>query len=601
MKGLGEDLSWKRPGEFCANPQLFTEGTTRFDIQQGGAGTCWFLSILASVADKPDVIAQIIPKDGYQCGTDAYDGVFHCRFWRFGAWVDVFIDDCLPVQQIDGSDVPWGARSCDPDELWVSLMEKAFAKFHGGYKSVVGGWAGDAFISLTGGVAERVEIDDITRSALFKRVNNALKCGSVIACSVPVEKDGQMGLVGGHAYTLTGATRLPSRGKLVPMFRVRNPWGTEKGEWQGRWQDGAPEWGDVSPEVKEKLQIKGRADGEFWMDLRDYADYFKDTHVCNFTPDFDKDGTTDGLDRVCCLLGEWRGASAAGSDAPAKYNNPKFEITVPRNGKEDTSPVVIQFIQKKENRLDDDHLYIRADVYEYELQSKDSVVLHECTSNLTYFGGPSLSYRYSLKAGKYLVLPTAMNPGDEKEFCVRTFSAKELACREVKELPSTFLRKAELSFEYEGVTYDTSRTKQITNGWKDGKNAGGQVSNDTYHTNPQVLVTLKGSGRVPLAVLLQQEHTEPRLAIGYKIFKVGKSSAAPLDLGYLYQNYNDAMTTAEGGHVFVVSYEAEGYHLLEPGCYVIVLFTDKAGDDKRFNLVLGTAADSKMDCKSFNM
>ncbi len=60
------------------------------------------------------------------------------------------------------------------------------SRFHGGYRSVVGGWAGDAFISLTGGVAERVDVEDTTRGDLYKRVNNALKCGSVIACSVPV-------------------------------------------------------------------------------------------------------------------------------------------------------------------------------------------------------------------------------------------------------------------------------------------------------------------------------------------------------------------------------------------------------------------------------
>lgn len=72
------------------------------------------------------LFSQIIPEDAYKIGTAAYDGVFHCRFWKFGEWVDLYIDDYLPVK----FGKPWGARSAtDPNEMWVSLMEKAFARY----------------------------------------------------------------------------------------------------------------------------------------------------------------------------------------------------------------------------------------------------------------------------------------------------------------------------------------------------------------------------------------------------------------------------------------------------------------------------------------
>lgn len=59
-------------------------------------------------------------------------------------------------------------------------------RFNGGYLQVTGGWAGDAFATMTGGVAERVESKDITAPALFARMKNALNSGAVIACSCPV-------------------------------------------------------------------------------------------------------------------------------------------------------------------------------------------------------------------------------------------------------------------------------------------------------------------------------------------------------------------------------------------------------------------------------
>ena len=74
------------------------------------------------------IYLQVIPDDAYPIGTAKYRGVFHCRFWRFGEWMDVYIDDTLPVQ--NESDI-WGAKSAPQGnkwEMWVSLMEKAFAK-----------------------------------------------------------------------------------------------------------------------------------------------------------------------------------------------------------------------------------------------------------------------------------------------------------------------------------------------------------------------------------------------------------------------------------------------------------------------------------------
>ena len=66
---------------------------------------------------------QIIPDDN-TFGTPSYTGKFHCRFWQFGEWVDVYIDDLLPSV----NSKPLFAHSSAPEEFWVSLVEKAYAK-----------------------------------------------------------------------------------------------------------------------------------------------------------------------------------------------------------------------------------------------------------------------------------------------------------------------------------------------------------------------------------------------------------------------------------------------------------------------------------------
>jgi len=42
------------------------------------------------------------------------------RFWQFGEWVDVVVDDFLPTR--DGQLIYM--RSDDPNEFWPSLVEK---------------------------------------------------------------------------------------------------------------------------------------------------------------------------------------------------------------------------------------------------------------------------------------------------------------------------------------------------------------------------------------------------------------------------------------------------------------------------------------------
>jgi NAD(P)H-flavin reductase len=49
------------------------------------------------------------------------------RFWQFGQWVEVYVDDRLPVCR----GRPIGICCADPTlgDFWPSLLEKAYAKY----------------------------------------------------------------------------------------------------------------------------------------------------------------------------------------------------------------------------------------------------------------------------------------------------------------------------------------------------------------------------------------------------------------------------------------------------------------------------------------
>ncbi|XP_054677100.1 calpain-13-like isoform X3 [Grus americana] len=401
-------IQWKRPTELQRNPYLIMDGVSRFDIMQGEIGDCWMLAALGSLTLQKQFLENVLPKDqGFQ---DNYAGIFHFRFWQYGDWVDVVIDDRLPF--LNGRYLSVHPRTSN--EFWPSLLEKAYAKLRGSYQNLHGGYLSDALVDLTGGVQVQFSLKDPPPD-----LEEILKAAAKSQCLMGCSTSGQLrrnielknGIVQGHAYTITGTVKIPYKNGWKHIIRIWNPWG--HGEWKGPWSDGSPQWDRVEPKCREDL-LRNKDDGEFWMSCENFQEQFSWLYICNSTPTFlnfgDQHGTTWSVDRHISL---WSPALATGrnnySPAGAVSTNPQYFFKVPDYDPK-TYNVVISLMQKHaEDMQDAKNLKIG---FFITMDSKVLKQIFSLTRDVTSY--------FLLSPGTYAVVPTTTED-QEFEFLLRIF------------------------------------------------------------------------------------------------------------------------------------------------------------------------------------
>ncbi|KAJ0008813.1 hypothetical protein NQD34_016228 [Periophthalmus magnuspinnatus] len=425
-------VEWHRPIKLCPNPSLVVGGISRFDFGQGLLGNCWFLAAIGSLTFQDHIFKQVVPLE--QNFDDDYCGIFHFRFWRFGRWVDVVIDDKLPT--LNGRLIfVYSKRS---NEFWPALLEKAYAKVCGSYADMKAGVPAEALVDFTGGVHLCVQLSEPSLD-LWELMCRAGKYTPLMSCGTAPGENKVLptGLVQGHAYSVTGVKQVQSQGKPVQLVRLWNPWG--RVEWNGDWSDLSPLWKTVSSQDRD-LCHSVADNGEFWMSFQDFCQLYTDLDICSPSPQF-LDGTPSSQWNSQMYEGRWVAGTTAGGCRNFKetfWTNPQYHIEVDKdNLKGDEKNILVSLMQvpDKRNRRRVQNLHIGFTVFkltENYRSTRGKLPNSFFSSNapifqtMTFMNAREVMEFFSLKPGEYIIVPSTFRPNETASFMLTICSKAQI-------------------------------------------------------------------------------------------------------------------------------------------------------------------------------
>lgn len=210
-------------------------------------GDCYFLASISAIAEYPERLERIFLINEYN-----KKGLYVVALCLNGLWEIVILDPRVPCKPKSGT-IAFN-RSLDR-ELWVILLEKAWAKVHGGYMNIASGLTREALRDLTGASAKTF-FTKRNREQLWEKLMEANHLKFIMTAGTDNLNNGsdsyidKVGIAGSHAYTLIDVyeVALEEDGwrkveigedknglKIERLLKLRNPWGS--GEWKGDWCD----------------------------------------------------------------------------------------------------------------------------------------------------------------------------------------------------------------------------------------------------------------------------------------------------------------------------------------------------------------------------
>ncbi|MBL8933728.1 MAG: hypothetical protein JNM69_04195 [Archangium sp.] len=208
------DTTWKP----VQNGQLYVDSISYDDVVQGSIGDCYLAAGLSALAHaNPDIIKNAIKNNG--------DNTYTVRFYENGREKLITVDGDLAQSSMGTQRY---AKSRTGNEMWVGLLEKAYAQWKGGYEAIGNGGQASAVMTALTGKSTSWSSSTGSLDALYTNVKRGAEGHKPMAAPTHGKDSGVdyngTGVYAWHMYTVLGAVEEGGQ----KYIQLRNPWGSHE-------------------------------------------------------------------------------------------------------------------------------------------------------------------------------------------------------------------------------------------------------------------------------------------------------------------------------------------------------------------------------------
>ena len=209
-----KSLSWLRPPTFFGGTKniMIFDKIDANDILRGNLGNGYFLAACAAIAQIPERLERLF-LSGKHYNPNGLHAVAICLN---GIWQEILLDDVFPCTTVAND--PAFINTSKRRQLWVMMLEKAWAKVHDGYLNISHGFIREALRDLTGASTKTFFTQENVHGMQkqWKILTEAQRNQYVLSAERYDQSGGKTGLAGSHAYNLIGVYEV-ARGKRIPI------------------------------------------------------------------------------------------------------------------------------------------------------------------------------------------------------------------------------------------------------------------------------------------------------------------------------------------------------------------------------------------------
>ena len=299
-----KNITWKRVSDIFGDDKYDLFNTLDVDdIKQGIIGNCYFLCVLSSFAKRPEIYDKIFIDKKINP-----NGLYKLRFIINGIPQVIFVDDYFPTLYNKF------AFAQSPNEFWVQLLEKAWAKLNISYANTISGIPYEVFNCLSEAPCENISHEKNSIYFLWHELLRAKEHGYYITCNTKYlskEQEDNEGLISGHSYAVIDlfefnmfykkgtisesnykqkeniksiSNKYEDNNNVLRIMKIYNPWACF--EWKGKFNDNDDKNWNRIPLLKQLVGYNNNDDGIFFMEFKDYYKKFHSTYILNYLKDW---------------------------------------------------------------------------------------------------------------------------------------------------------------------------------------------------------------------------------------------------------------------------------------------------------------------------